>query len=130
MWHLDALSKRDGLDLAAEELPQVFEGFDVVWEQDGVVCGVPCDFDRPVTDPIINPMGTNLQSGCQLVGAQVAGDDVRMGQFFGMHEAVFTTNSANGRRQERAVLFATTFWSFLREFSPLEAALRERCLFG
>ena len=39
MWHLDALSKRDGLDLAGDELSQFVEGLRVIREEDGVVLG-------------------------------------------------------------------------------------------
>ena len=103
MWHLDALSKRDGLDLAGEELPQRVEGLRVIREEDGVVLRVPLDVDRPVAHAIINPMGTNLELDGELMGPQVADDDVRMGQFLGMHEAVLATDSADGRWQDGVV---------------------------
>ncbi len=96
MWHLDALSKRDGLDLATEELSQFVEGLRVIREQDGLVLRVLFDVDRPVVDAIINPIGANLESGGQLVGTQVAGDDMRVGQFLAVHEAVLTANSTDG----------------------------------
>ena len=65
--------------------------------------GVPVDVDRPVANTIINPMGANLKPGGELVGPQVASDHVRVGQFLAMHQAVLTTDAADGRWQNGTV---------------------------
>lgn len=103
MWHLDALSKRDGLDLAGDELSQFVEGLRVIWEENGIVLGVPFNVDRPVANAIINPMGPNPEPGGELMGPQVTDDDVRVGQFLAVYEAVLTADPADGRWQDGAV---------------------------
>ncbi len=127
MWHLDALSKLDGLDLAGDELSQFVEGLRIFREEDGIVLGVPLDVDRPVANAIINPMGPNLEPGGELVGPQVTDDDVRVGQFLAVYESVLTADPADGRWQDGAVASrAVSFGSqVLRDFFVGSTLFRE-----
>ncbi len=96
MCHLDALSKRDGVDGSIDELLEFFESFGGVWKQNSLVCWVLLVFDGPVADPVVNPMRANLQPLGKLVWPHIASDDVRVAQFFVMNNAVLFADARHG----------------------------------
>ena len=94
MCHVDALSKSQVVDFAVEKLPKFPQCLWFIREEVGAIVRVLGDLDGAVSDPIVEPVGADLETFGELVGPQVAGNHVGMGQVLVVQDAAV---SADGR---------------------------------